>query len=65
MFMKLALLFNMYLKMIEVWMDFLWIQLFVDFDFTIIYDVNVSFCFSLNNVKPSWDTRMHVIENAK
>ncbi len=63
--MKLAFLLNIYLEMMEVWMDFPWIQFFIDFDFTIIYVINVSFCFSLNNVGPSRDTKVHVMENAQ
>jgi hypothetical protein len=63
--MKLTLLVNICLEMIEVWMNFLWIQFFIDFDFTIIYAIDVSFCFVLNNVGPFWDTRVHVMENAQ
>jgi len=44
--MKLAFLLNIYIVMIKVWMNF------IDFDFFIIYDVDVSFCFTLNNVGP-------------
>jgi hypothetical protein len=49
----------------KVWMDYPLIQFLVDFDFIIIYAINVSFCFVLNNVGPSWDIRMHVMKNAQ
>jgi hypothetical protein len=54
--MKLTFLLNICLEMMEVWMDSPWIQFFIDFDFTIIYVAN--------NVGKSWDTKVHVMENA-